>query len=93
MKTIEDLETHDEGEQQLVLGEQGAADSSVERLLEVVDDGIGIPSYLEDSTGLGLNIMKHRCGLFDGEISINPDGDRGTKVSCRFPLKAEENTQ
>ena len=62
-------------------------------LLEIVDDGIGIPLDLGGSTGLGLNIMKHRCGLFDGEISINPDGDRGTKVSCRFPLKAEEYTQ
>ena len=62
-------------------------------ILQIIDDGIGIPLDLEGSTGLGLNIMKHRCGLFDGEISINPDGDRGTKVTCRFPLKAEENAQ
>lgn len=62
-------------------------------ILEIVDNGVGIPLNLEDSTGLGLNIMKHRCGLFDGEISINPGGDRGTKVTCRFPLNAEESTQ
>ena len=61
-------------------------------ILEIIDDGIGIPLDLEGSMGLGLNIMKHRCGLFDGEITINPDGDRGTKVTCRFPLKAEESS-
>jgi len=58
-------------------------------VLEVIDNGIGIPLNLGDSTGLGLSIMKHRCGLFDGEITINPDGDRGTKVCCRFPITKE----
>ncbi len=55
-------------------------------LLEIIDNGIGIPNDFSDSSGLGLNIMKHRCGLFDGEITINPAGQRGTKVCCRFPL-------
>jgi PAS domain S-box-containing protein len=59
-------------------------------VLEIIDNGIGIPLDLEDSTGLGLNIMKHRCGLFDGEITINPAGERGTKVCCRFPINAEK---
>jgi two-component system, LuxR family, sensor kinase FixL len=56
-------------------------------LLEIADDGIGIATGMEGTAGgLGLSIMKHRCGLFDGEITINPAGERGTKVSCRFPL-------
>lgn len=55
-------------------------------VLEIIDNGIGIPLDLEDSSGLGLNIMRHRCGLFDGEITINPAGERGTKVCCRFPI-------
>ena len=59
-------------------------------VLEVIDNGIGIPFNLEDSSGLGLNIMRHRCGLFDGEITINPAGERGTKVCCRFPISTEE---
>jgi two-component system sensor kinase FixL len=59
-------------------------------VLEVIDNGIGIPLDLKDSTGLGLNIMRHRCGLFDGEITINPAGERGTKVCCRFPINPEE---
>jgi len=59
-------------------------------VLEVLDNGIGIPFDHENSSGLGLNIMKHRCGLFDGEITINPAGERGTKVCCRFPLNPKE---
>ena len=59
-------------------------------LLEIIDNGIGIPTDIAGTAGLGLNIMKHRCGLFDGEIAINPAGERGTKVSCRFPLTQQE---
>lgn len=61
-------------------------------LLEVTDDGIGIPVDLENSPGLGLNIMRHRCGLFDGEITINPAGKRGTRVRCRFPINPADVT-
>jgi len=61
-------------------------------LLEIIDNGIGISSDISDASGLGLNIMKHRCGLFDGEITINPAGNRGTKVCCRFPLSPAKET-
>jgi len=59
-------------------------------LLEIIDDGIGIPLDLANSSGLGLNIMRHRCGMFDGEITINPAGQRGTQVRCRFPINPEK---
>ena len=58
-------------------------------VLEIIDNGVGIPLDLNDSSGLGLSIMKHRCGLFDGEITINPDGNCGTRVCCRFPINHE----
>lgn len=58
-------------------------------VLEITDNGIGIPVNLDGSTGLGLNIMRHRCGLFNGEITINPDRHQGTKVCCRFPMNHE----
>ena len=61
-------------------------------LLEIIDNGIGIPLNLENSAGLGLRIMKHRCGLFDGEITINPDGECGTLVRCRFPINPAKDT-
>ena len=59
-------------------------------VLEIIDNGIGIPTDLRGSNGLGLNIMKHRCGLFNGEISINPGDEHGTKVCCRFPITSRE---
>ena len=59
-------------------------------VLEIIDDGVGIQPALEDSSGLGLNIMKHRCGLFDGEITFNSEGVKGTKVCCRFPIIPKE---
>ena len=59
-------------------------------VLEIKDDGIGIPINLDNSSGLGLSIMRHRCGLFNGEITINPEGHQGTRVCCRFPLNSEE---
>ena len=61
-------------------------------VLEIIDNGVGLPLDIEDKSGLGLNIMKHRCGLFDGEITINPAGERGTKVCCRFPITTKENS-
>ncbi len=61
-------------------------------LLEIIDNGIGIPLNLNDSSGLGLSIMKHRCGLFDGEITINPAGECGTQVRCRFPINPDNET-
>lgn len=61
-------------------------------LLEIIDNGIGIPPNLEKSSGLGLSIMKHRCALFDGEISIKPAGECGTQVRCRFPINQLKDT-
>jgi signal transduction histidine kinase len=61
-------------------------------LLEVTDDGIGLPLDVDNSSGLGLNIMRHRCGLFDGEITINPAGKRGTQVRCQFPINPVNET-
>lgn len=56
-----------------------ASENKVE--LSVTDDGIGIEP-VEDSTGMGLHIMKYRARTIGGalEISRNPRG--GTTVSC-----------
>ncbi len=57
-------------------------------VLEVLDDGCGVPARFDRSSGIGLRIMKYRCGLFDGEISIDPGDRGGTRLRCRFPLDA-----
>lgn len=56
-------------------------------ILEVYDNGRGILSDVSNYEGLGLSIMKYRCSLFEGEISVNPVESGGTRVCCRFPLK------
>jgi len=55
-------------------------------LLEIADDGRGLPANIDNTTGIGLRIMKHRCGLFDGEIIFDPREGGGTQVHCRFPI-------
>ena len=59
-------------------------------LLEIYDNGRGIPIDFETEDGLGLNIMKYRSSLFDGQIRVYPVESGGTRVCCRFPLKQAE---
>jgi len=63
-----------------------------EGVLEVYDNGRGITDNTSSEEGLGLNIMKYRSSLFDGQIKIYPVETGGTRVCCRFPLKQAEKT-
>jgi PAS domain S-box-containing protein len=56
--------------------------------LSVRDDGDGFPARASVAQGRGLNIMKHRARLINGEIEVKPAQPRGTAVICRFPLPA-----
>lgn len=56
-------------------------------LMEVSDNGKGIPDERDDFEGLGLSIMKYRASLFEGAVNIIPNESSGTRVCCRFPLK------
>ena len=78
------------------------AERDSDALIEVVDQGIGIP--LEDQarlfesfhrasnvgtrqgTGLGLVIVKKAVELHGGTIAIESKQDVGTKISVRLPL-------
>ncbi|MDH5356355.1 MAG: PAS domain S-box protein, partial [Gammaproteobacteria bacterium] len=61
-------------------------------ILQVYDNGRGIPDDVSNFDGLGLSIMKYRCSLFEGEIKIDPAESGGTRVRCRFPLKKARET-
>lgn len=53
-------------------------------LLTVVDDGIGIPAG-RTGGGLGLRNMRARAQECGGQLIIEPDADRGTRVVARIP--------
>lgn len=60
-------------------------------VLEIADNGKGVPDNAEFSRGMGLNIMKYRAGLIGGVLEINSSQTGGTRVVCRLP--AMENTE
>jgi signal transduction histidine kinase len=55
-----------------------------ELLLEVQDEGIGMPSQRE-TAGLGIVGMRERATELGGSLTINSSG-QGTSVYARFPL-------
>ena len=54
--------------------------------LHIVDDGSGIPDDHQNSQGMGLHIMSYRSAMIGGRLGISRNRERGTTVSCMFPL-------
>ncbi|HEC06203.1 MAG TPA: response regulator [Thiolapillus brandeum] len=57
-----------------------------EAVIEIRDDGTGLPEDLHERQGLGMRTMFHRCRLFGGSLDIYTHDDGGTRVRCCFPL-------
>jgi signal transduction histidine kinase len=53
-------------------------------MLEVVDDGGGLPA--ERPAGVGLNSMRERAAELGGQCSIEPRPGGGTRVLARLPI-------
>jgi len=51
------------------------------------DNGSGFQYPPDSSSGLGLRIMQHRCGLIDAEFKIESSHADGTEVKCTFPIE------
>ncbi|MGB5328575.1 MAG: PAS domain S-box protein [Gammaproteobacteria bacterium] len=51
------------------------------------DNGAGFQHAPDKSTGLGLRIMQHRCGLIDAEFKIESSPGEGTEIKCYFPVE------
>src|SRR5690606_33111958 len=63
-----------------------------ELVLEILDNGRGIPDPAERVDGLGLNSMYYRARMIGGLLRIERRLNGGTEVSCRVPtayLKAD----
>lgn len=56
-----------------------------ELLVEVQDDGVGMPRHVR--TGVGLNSIRERTAELGGSFSIQGIDGGGTLVSARFPLQ------
>jgi len=56
-------------------------------VLEVVDDGVGIPAKEVRTDGLGLRSMHYRARMLNGRLAVAPRASGGTRVVCRYPLK------
>ncbi len=54
--------------------------------LTISDNGVGIPDLSAGNDGLGLRIMRQRCGMIDAELDINSSEESGTQIQCRFPV-------
>ncbi len=68
-------------EVELALGIHGARGCMMVR-----DNGRGFSGERQKTEGLGLRIMRHRCSLIDGELYFKSSPERGTTVTCFFPI-------
>ncbi|MBT8433884.1 MAG: PAS domain S-box protein [Gammaproteobacteria bacterium] len=57
----------------------------------ISDNGKGLQNPRRESSGLGLRIMKHRCGLIDAELVIESAPGDGTRIKCYFPIENNDN--
>jgi PAS domain S-box-containing protein len=57
-------------------------------VLEVSDDGLGIPATSERREGMGLKSMYYRARMIGGTLRINALEGGGTEVSCVTSLAA-----
>jgi len=55
-------------------------------LLNVEDDGIGLPEGWQGGQGLGTRIMAHRAVMVGAAFAIEPNPTGGTFVKCSLPI-------
>ncbi|MBX7207491.1 MAG: sensor histidine kinase [Verrucomicrobiaceae bacterium] len=58
-----------------------------EVLLEVDDDGEGLPENKEGNEGIGLRVMRQRAGILGGKLTVGAAPAGGTRVAVHVPLR------
>lgn len=55
--------------------------------LRIIDDGIGLPEDANDSSGMGLRVMRYRAGAIGATLNIRTQKGKGTSIECLLPKK------
>lgn len=58
--------------------------------LRIEDDGVGLPSELPGTGGMGLRIMAQRARMVGASFDIAARAGGGTVVSCQLPVTIED---
>jgi PAS domain S-box-containing protein len=61
-------------------------------ILEIADDGCGLPEGALDKGGLGMHTMRYRAALIGAELRIARGASGGAKVVIALPLSDETDT-
>lgn len=61
-------------------------------VMSIKDDGTGFAGRPDESTGMGLKIMKYRANMIGASLDILPDNNGGTIIVCIFFDKRENIT-
>ena len=57
-------------------------------VLEVEDDGDGMPATLPPAAGIGLQVMRHRAQLLGGTLALSAAPAGGTLLRCEIPFQS-----
>lgn len=56
-------------------------------LLEISDDGKGMPATPNPDRGMGLQVMKHRAGVIGAQLEVRSQSGKGVTVTCALPVQ------
>nr|NIL98898.1 PAS domain-containing protein [Planctomycetales bacterium]NIP71073.1 PAS domain-containing protein [Planctomycetales bacterium] len=57
-------------------------------IMQIRDNGVGMPDRLGEAEGMGLRIMRYRADIVGATLDIRPAEDRGTIITCRLNQQA-----
>lgn len=59
-------------------------------MIEVTDDGTGLPEAATRRAGMGLHIMQYRASMIRATLTLARRAERGTVVTCSLPWRASK---
>lgn len=69
-----------------------STDDDSNAIIEIHDDGIGLPVHPERKDHFGLSIMRERAAYLSGTLNLDSQPAQGLRVQIKFPLSATRGT-